>query len=96
MSTRGAVAADSAPKNGRSAGASASSVPAKPLRSRLATLCMPNGRSSRPSKLTRTPWPRAVGLAAKASASRRFLGPSASAASALRIAPVNSTGASPR
>ena len=76
MSTRGAAAADRAPRKARPSGAAASSVPVKPHQvAGLRTLCMPSGCSTRPPKLTSTPWPRAVGLAANASASRRFLRP---------------------
>lgn len=103
MSTRGAESARTSPTyglvfdpvNATSPATVPSSRPVKPLRSSVATLYMPSGCSTRPAKHITTPRPRAAGLAATARASRTFAGPSASGASALRMAPVNTTGASP-
>ncbi|COU90368.1 Uncharacterised protein [Mycobacterium tuberculosis] len=72
-----------------------SDSPANPHRSGLATLCRPKGCNTRPPKLTSTPRSRAAGSAATASASRRLAGPSAPGASALSMAPVNTTGRLP-
>src|SRR5271168_5360047 len=101
MSTRAACAALSSPRNARRwdrlsitpLSTVPTRSPAKP--SWVATLRRPKGRSTRPAKHTSTPRSRAAGSDATAIASRRFAGPSASGASALRMAPVNIRGTSP-
>ena len=94
MSTLGAAAADSGPTYGRALEAE-SRCPAKLCRSVVATLCTPSASKTVPAKLTTTPMPRDWGLAANSSAAARLAGPSASSASALRCAPVSTTGAVP-
>ena len=58
-------------------------------------LVVPSGVNTVPLKLSSTPSPRAAGLAATLSASRRFPGPSGSGSSDGRTPQVSTTGVSP-